>query len=83
METIESLKTSEIYKEWVDGCNVISELEDKHGTIRVAIEDDGTYRLLRFFKLTENKWVVSCDVEEHEARMFISKLMYLMNREIN
>lgn len=75
------VETSEVYKEWTDGAAIISKIEDKFNTVRVITEDEGTYRLLRFFKFKE--WIVSCDIEAHEINEFLDKLLIKLNKEIN
>ena len=75
------LKSSKVYKDWTDGVNIISEAEDKHGTIRIITETEGTYRLLRFFAFKE--WIVSCDIEAHEINDFLNKILTKLNEEIH
>lgn len=76
-----TLQNSKVYKDWVKGVNIISIVKDKFDTFRIITEDEGTYRLLRFFKF--NEWVVSCDIEAREINDFLNKVLIELNAKIN
>ena len=76
-----TLEDSEVYRDWTERPVIVSKKEDKFNTVRVITKDEGTYRLLRFFKF-EN-WIVSRDIEAHEINDFLNKMLIQLTKEIH